>query len=214
MIEQDADFTLMESRVPLYLLFIEIVILLLSFIFSFDKQVWVLEVFPILTGLPILILTYNRFKLTNFLYTLLVIHSIILAVGGIYTYAKVPLGFWMQDWFGFARNHYDRIGHFAQGFFPAILVRELLIRTSPLTQGKWLKFVIISICLAISAFYELIEFTYAKLANETADSFLGSQGDIWDAQWDMTFALIGAIVSLIILSKLHDKSLQEKLVSY
>jgi putative membrane protein len=198
-----------NSNYPIVFSIISISILIISLILSFDRFTWVLEVFPILIGLPILVFTYKRFKLTRLLYVLLIIHFIILSVGGIYTYANVPLGFWMQDWFGFSRNHYDRIGHFAQGFIPAMLTRELLLRTSPLKAGKWLSFIVVSICLAISAFYELIEWWTAASQGASADAFLGSQGDIWDAQWDMFFAMIGAISALILLSKVHNKVLVE-----
>ncbi|MCU0822629.1 MAG: DUF2238 domain-containing protein [Spirochaetes bacterium] len=187
---------------------LEIIILVVSLVLSRDRVTWVLEVFPILLGLPVLVLTYKRFQLTNLLYFFLLAHSVILSVGGIYTYAEVPLGFWMQDCFGFARNHYDRIGHFAQGFIPALLARELLIRTSSLRRGKWLNFIVISICMFVSAFYELIEFGYAVSIGASAESFLGTQGDVWDAQWDMTFALIGSIVSLLVISKIHDRFLK------
>ncbi len=188
-------------------------ILTVSLILSHDRFTWVLEVFPILIGLPILVLTHRRFPLSGLVYSLIVLHSLILSVGGIYTYAKVPFGFWLQDWFGFARNHYDRIGHFAQGFIPALLTREILLRTSPLRKGKWLNFITVSVCLAVSALYELIEFAYALGTGESADSFLGSQGDIWDAQWDMTFALAGAVLALMLLSKFHDAQLKKILSS-
>jgi putative membrane protein len=186
-----------------------LIILTLTLVLSNDRFTWILEVFPVLIGLPILLLTYRRFPFTDLVYSLIVLHTLILAVGGVYTYAKVPLGFWMQDWFGFARNHYDRIGHFAQGFIPALLTREIIIRTSPLRKGKWLNFITVSICLAVSAFYELIEFAYAMGTGETAESFLGSQGDIWDAQWDMTFALMGAVLALVFISKFHDAQLKK-----
>ena len=177
-----------------------------------DRFTWVLEVFPILLGFPVLFFTYKRFPLTKLIYILLIIHFVILSVGAIYTYAKVPLGFWMQDWFGFSRNNYDKIGHFAQGFVPALLTREILLRTSPLRPGKWLNFIIVSICLAISAFYELIEWWVSALQGASAEDFLGTQGDPWDAQSDMLFALIGAIVALIVFAKLHNRLLKEKLV--
>jgi putative membrane protein len=195
------------ARVPLLFTLATLVILGVSCALTFDRFTWVLEVFPILIGFPILLATYQRFPLTRMLYILLVIHFCILALGGIYTYAKVPLGFWMQDWFGFARNHYDRIGHFAQGFIPALLTRELLLRTSPLRPGKWLNFICVSICLAISAFYELIEWWTAASQGASADAFLGSQGDIWDAQWDMFLCLLGATASMALLRKLHDRAL-------
>lgn len=176
-----------------------------SLYFSRDRFTWILEVFPILIGMPILIITYKRFQFTNWTYAFLLLHSLILATGGVYTYAEVPLGYWMQDLFGLARNHYDRIGHFAQGFIPALLTRELIIRTSPLKSGRWLTFSVLSICVTISAFYELIEAATAISMGATADSFLGSQGDIWDAQWDMFFATIGAATYLALFTRLHDR---------
>ena len=186
-------------------------ILIISFVFTFDRMTWVLEVFPILLGFPILFFTYKRFPFTRLIYSLLLIHFIILAVGGIYTYAEVPLGYWMQDWFGFSRNNYDKIGHFAQGFVPALLIRELLLRTSPLKQGKWLNVIVVSICLAISAFYELIEWWVSALQGASAEDFLGTQGYVWDAQSDMLFAFIGAIAALAIFSKYHNKFLRHTL---
>ncbi len=174
-----------------------------------DRFTWVLEVFPILLGLPLAIASARRFPLTDLLYVLLVLHSLILCVGGIYTYAEVPLGFWMQDAFGFARNHYDRIGHFAQGFIPALLARELLLRKTPLRVGGWLFFLVTSVCLAASAFYELIEWWTAAVQGASAEAFLGTQGDPWDAQWDMFFALCGALVAQISLGWAHDRALRQ-----
>ena len=184
------------------------IILAVSFVLTFDRKTWVLEVFPILVGFPILFFTYKKFPFTNLIYILLTVHFIIISIGGIYTYAEVPLGYWMQDWFGFSRNNYDKIGHFAQGFIPALLVRELLLRASPLKQGKWLNFIVVSICLAISAFYELVEWWVAAIQGESAESFLGMQGYVWDAQSDMFFALTGAISALVIFSKYHNKRLK------
>ena len=198
-----------QQNYPILFSVCTLVILAVSFIFSFDRMTWILEVFPVLLGFPILFITYKRFPLTNLVYILLIIHFIILSVGGIYTYAEVPLGFWMQDWFGFARNNYDKIGHFAQGFVPALLIREVLLRTSPLKQGKWLSFIIVSICLAISAFYELIEWWVSAVQGASAEDFLGTQGYLWDAQSDMLFALIGAVIALIVFSKYHNKLLKE-----
>ncbi|MBU1537569.1 DUF2238 domain-containing protein [Myxococcota bacterium] len=195
------------TRAPLALLGTTLLLLAFSLIFAHDKLNWVLETFPILLGLPILIYTYKRSRLTTFMYAWLVFHSLILCVGAIYTYAKVPLGFWMMDWFGFSRNHYDRIGHFFQGFIPALLVREVLLRTSPLQPGKWLNFIVVSIALAISAMYELIEFGYTVAIGASAEAFLGTQGDVWDAQWDMTFALVGAITALLVFSRLQTRLL-------
>jgi putative membrane protein len=172
-----------------------------------DRFTWFLEVAPVLIGAPILLGTYARFPLTPLLYTLLAIHAAVLIVGGHYTYAEVPLGFWAQDAFGLARNHYDRIGHFAQGFVPAILARELLLRLTPLQVGKWLFFLVLSVCLAFSAFYELIEWWVAAATGSAAEAFLGTQGDPWDTQWDMFLALIGATIAQLLLTRLHDRQL-------
>jgi len=172
-----------------------------------DRFTWVLEVAPVLIGLPILLATARRFPLTPLLYTLLAVHACILMVGGKYTYAEVPLGFWVRDALGLARNHYDRLGHFAQGFVPAILARELLVRTSPLKGSRWLPFVVVAFCLAFSAFYEMIEWWTAVASGDASTAFLGTQGDVWDTQWDMFLALIGATTSLLVLSRLHDRQL-------
>ena len=193
------------------LLVVVLAVLAWSGLHPHDRFTWLLEVGPVLIGLPILIATYRGFPLTPLCYILLAIHACILMLGGRYTYAEVPLGFWMQEWFGFARNHYDRIGHFAQGFIPAIVAREILIRTSPLRPGKWLTCIILCICLAISATYELIEWWTAVLTGEAASAFLGTQGDVWDTQWDMMLAGIGAIVALATLSRLHDRQLKRLL---
>ena len=197
-----------ENKTLIYFTTCSLIILIASFILAFDRFTWILEVFPILIGLPILFFTYKRFQFTSLVYGLLILHFIIIAVGGIFTYAEVPLGFWMQDWFGFERNNYDKIGHFVQGFIPAILARELLLRTSPLKKGKWLNFIVISICVAISAFYELLEWWAAISQGASADAFLGTQGYEWDAQSDMFLALIGASLSLISLSRAHDRLLK------
>jgi len=130
-------------------------------------------------------------------------------VGGHYTYAEVPIGYWFQDAFALTRNHYDRLGHLAQGFVPAILAREILLRQTPLRPGKWLHFLCVSICLAFSAFYELVEWWSAALLGQSADAFLGTQGDPWDTQWDMFLALCGAVTALACLSRLHDRSLAQ-----
>jgi putative membrane protein len=199
------------SKYPIVFSICTLIILVVSGIFTRDTYTWVLEVVPIFIGFSILFFTYGKFPLTRLLYVLITIHFVILAVGGVYTYAKVPLGFWMQDWFHFQRNHYDRIGHFAQGFIPAMLVREILIRTSPLKPGKWLSFLVVCVCLAISACYEFIEWFTAVSQGASAEAFLGTQGDVWDAQWDMLFATIGAISALILLSKWHNKQLVDVL---
>ena len=189
------------------LLAIVLAVLVWSGIGPHDRFTWLLEVAPVLIGLPIVLATHRRFPLTPLLATLLTVHAVILMVGGRYTYAQVPAGFWAQEWLGLARNHYDRLGHFAQGFVPAILAREILWRRSPLRGSRWLGFVVVSICLAFSAFYELIEWWTAAASGEAADAFLGTQGDPWDTQWDMFLALIGAITSLLFLRRLHDRQL-------
>ena len=172
-----------------------------------DRFTWFLEVAPILIGLPILFVTRNRFPLTPLAYMLLAIHACILAVGGHYTYAEVPAGFWVRDLMGWTRNNYDRLGHLAQGFIPAIVAREILLRTSPLRRGKWLTFLVICFCMALSSFYELIEWWTAAATGTAADAFLGTQGDPWDTQWDMMLAMIGACLSLLLLSRVHDRQL-------
>jgi putative membrane protein len=197
-----------SPRYPLALLGVVAAVLIWSGIAPYDRTTWWLEVFPILLGAPVLILTFKRFPLTTLVYTLLALHAIILAVGGHYTYARVPLGFWAQELVGFARNHYDRLGHFAQGFVPAILAREILLRTSPLRPGKWLFVIVVSTCLAFSAFYEFVEWWSALLGGEAATDFLGTQGDVWDTQWDMFLAFLGAMAALLTLSRVHDRQLE------
>jgi putative membrane protein len=181
--------------------------LIVSGIAPRDRTTWWLEVFPVLLGAPILFATAARFPLTPLVYTLLAIHALILILGGHYTYAEVPLGFWVRDALGLARNHYDRLGHFAQGFIPAILAREILLRTSPLRRGRWLFFLVTATCLAISALYELIEWWAALAGGAAADAFLGTQGDVWDTQWDMFLALLGAVTAQLALSRVHDRAL-------
>ena len=183
------------------------VALLVSGVSPRDRTTWWLEVFPVLVAAPVLIATFARFPLTPLAYTLIALHALILILGGHYTYAQVPLGFWAQDWLGLARNHYDRLGHFAQGFVPAIVAREVLLRTSPLRPGRWLFFLVTATCLAISACYELIEWWAALAGGQSADAFLGTQGDVWDTQWDMFLALIGALTAQLTLSRAHDRAL-------
>ncbi|MGB0910609.1 MAG: DUF2238 domain-containing protein [Nitrospirales bacterium] len=195
------------QREKLGLLLVVITTLVWSGITPHDRFTWFLEVLPILVGAPLLISTLQLFQLTTLTYRLLAFHAIILCIGGHYTYAEVPLGFWAQDMFGFERNHYDRIGHFAQGFVPAILAREILLRRSPLVQGKWIFFLVTSICLSFSALYEIFEWGTAVFTGEAATAFLGTQGDEWDTQWDMFMALIGAISSQVLLSETHDGQL-------
>jgi putative membrane protein len=173
-----------------------------------DRFTWLLEVFPVMLGVPILVYLYPRFRLTPLVATLIAVHAVILMLGGKYTYAEVPFGFWMARTFHFTRNHYDRIGHFAQGFIPAMIAREVLIRRSPLRGSRWLPFFVVCFCLALSALYELIEFWTAIATGSASDAFLGTQGDPWDTQWDMMLALIGAIVGLTVLGSWHDRQLR------
>ncbi|WHP06095.1 DUF2238 domain-containing protein [Acinetobacter corruptisaponis] len=187
--------------------FILMVILIISGIHPFDRGTWVMEVLPVLIVVPLLIYTYKTFPLTNLLYSLIFLHAIVLIVGGAYTYARVPFGFEIGEWLGMDRNPYDKIGHFMQGFVPAIAAREILLRNQILTQGKMLTFIVICIVLAISASYELIEWAAALVMGQGAEEFLGTQGYEWDTQSDMFFALIGAMAALLLLSKWHDRQI-------
>ena len=198
------------SRYETSLLLLVLAVLVWSGIAPADRFTWVMEVFPVLIAVPVLILTYARFRFTPLVYTLIAIHACILMVGGKYTYAQVPLGFWMERVFGFTRNHYDRIGHFAQGFVPALVAREILSRRSPLKGSRWLPFLVVCFCLAFSAFYELIEWWTALAKGASADAFLGTQGDPWDTQWDMFYALVGAVTGLVTLSRVHERQLDER----
>jgi putative membrane protein len=173
-----------------------------------DYFTWFLEVAPALLGLAALAATWRRFRLTDLAYVLIAIHAVILLVGGHYTYAEVPLFHWIRDAFHQARNNYDKVGHFAQGFIPAILTREILLRTSPLRPGKWLSFLTVSVCLALSALYEFVEWWVSLATGSEADAFLGAQGYVWDTQSDMLYCTVGAIVSLALFSRLHDRLLR------
>jgi putative membrane protein len=197
----------MSHRLPALLLALATIALVISGIGVYDRTTWILEVLPILIGVPILIATRRRFPLTPLLYCLIFVHALILMLGGHYTYARVPLGFWIQHALDLARNPYDRLGHLAQGFVPAILAREILLRRTPLQRGGWLFFLVTSVCLAFSAFYEFTEWWAALAGGSAADSFLGTQGDPWDTQWDMFCALTGALTAQLLLSRLHDRQL-------
>jgi putative membrane protein len=193
---------------PLALLGAVALVLAWSAINPHDWLTWWLEVAPVLIGAPILIWSFPRFRLSALVYRLLFLHAVILIVGGHYTYALVPVGFWFQDLLELSRNHYDRLGHLAQGFVPAMLAREILLRESPLQRGGWLFFLVVSVCLAFSAFYELIEWWAAVIGGESSQSFLGTQGDVWDSHWDMLLALTGALLALLCLSRAHDRSMR------
>lgn len=172
-----------------------------------DRLTWFMEVIWVMVGVPLLLATWPRFPLTRLLYVLIALHCLLLIVGGRYTYAQVPLGFWVQDWLELSRNHYDRFGHFAQGFVPAILARELLLRLTPLRPGGWLAYLCVAAALSFSAFFEMIEWWAALIWGGAADAFLATQGDVWDTQWDMFMALVGALCALTLLSRWHDRQL-------
>ncbi len=184
-----------------------VAVLIWSGIAPKDRLTWFLEVAPVLVGLPVAIFIDRKYKITALLFVLLCIHAVILCVGGKYTYAEVPFGFYVQDWFGFTRNHYDRLGHFAQGFVPALLFREWLIRKNAIASNALRTLVAISFCLSFSAIYEFIEWGTALLTGSAADAFLGTQGDVWDTQWDMFLALLGAVAAHACLSRVHDRQI-------
>lgn len=173
-----------------------------------DRFTWLLEVSPAVIGLGLMVYTYKTFKLTTLLYVLVLIHCIILMIGGHYTYAKVPFFDWLKENFDLQRNGYDKLGHFAQGFIPAILTREILIRKEVVKDVRWRGFLVVCICLAVSAFYELIEWGVALASGESAEAFLGTQGYVWDTQSDMGWALCGALIALMFLCKVHDRQLE------
>jgi len=198
-----------QGREVLVLFGIAAVLLVISGIGPNDRLTWWLEVAPVAVGIPLLLWLRRKHPFTPLLYRLLFIHACIVMLGGHYTYAEVPLGDWVRDWLDLQRNNYDRLGHFAQGFIPAILMREIYWRWSPLRGSRWLPFMAITFCLAFSAFFEFIEWWAALIMGGSADAFLALQGDEWDTQWDMFLALCGAIISLLLLSRLHDRQLRE-----
>jgi len=209
-----------SRALPLTLLGVVLLALVISAIGPKDMLTWLLEVAPVLIGVPLVLLTRRRFPLTPLLMVLLAVHAVILIIGGHYTYAEVPAGDWLRDALSLSRNPYDRLGHLAQGFVPAILARELLVRRSPLGTARgahapaanargWLFLCVTSIGLAFSAFYELIEWWTAAASGEAAEAFLGTQGDVWDTQWDMFCALIGATAAQLLLSRVHDRQLAQ-----
>ncbi len=186
---------------------IYLIVLIWSAINPHDYFTWVLEVFPALIGLGILLATKNKFPLTDITYILILVHCCILFVGGHYTYAEVPLFDWIKEYFGQDRNNYDKVGHIAQGFVPAIIIREVFVRKQIVKKGMWLSVIVVFFCLGISALYELLEWLVAELSGEGADAFLGTQGYAWDTQSDMLCAMIGAISSLVLFFKLQDKQI-------
>jgi putative membrane protein len=201
----------MSQRIPLihwYLLLCCVLIFAWSGYGPHDYFTWMLETFPVMIGIPLLIVTYPRFRFTTLVYVLILLHASILMVGGHYTYAEVPLFNWIKPEFGLDRNDFDRIGHFAQGFVPALIAREVLLRRSPIPRGGWLIFTVLSFCLALSAAYELLEWAVAEASGSEAVAFLATQGDVWDTQWDMFTALVGAIIAILLMSRWHDRQLR------
>lgn len=199
-----------DPRRPVLLLasFLLLLILAVSFTMTGDRMTWLLETLPVMIALPLLWATHKRYPLTSLLYGLIFLHCVVLIYGGIYTYAKTPFGFVLQDWLGTMRNPYDKIGHFVQGFVPAMIAREILLRGDHV-KGPWLRsFLIICVVMFISSFYELLEWWVALLSGESAEAFLGTQGDPWDTQSDMGFALLGSICALLLLSRWHDRQLR------
>ncbi len=194
-------------ELPVALLAVVVIVLIWSGTGPYDRLTWVLEVIPVLIAVPLLAWTARRFPLTPLVYVLIALHAVILMYGGHYTYALTPLGDWMREAFGFSRNHYDRIGHLMQGFGPAIVARELLLRTSPLRPGKWLFALITLSILGVSAVYEFTEWWVALAGGDSAGAFLGTQGDVWDTQWDMFLAGCGAIAAQLLLARVHDRQL-------
>ena len=197
-----------RSQVLVLAAVVLVVLLALSGLRPFDRTTWMLEVFPVAIALPVLWATYRRYPLTNLLYFFIFLHALVLMLGGAYSYARVPLGFYLADWLDLSRNPYDKIGHFFQGFVPALVAREILVRGQFVRGRKMLAFVVLSIILAISALYELIEWAAALILGQGADEFLGTQGDPWDTQSDMFLALIGGIAALLVFSRPHDRQIE------
>jgi putative membrane protein len=196
------------ARLHLALLATVVAVIIWSGWRPYDRFTWWLEVTPGLVGLVLLLAIYRRFRFTNLCYILIALHICVLCVGGHYTYARVPLFDWLRPIFAWQRNHYDRLGHLMQGFVPAMIAREVFLRLDVVNRKKWIPFLVISVCLGISAFYELIEWWTALLSGGAANDFLGTQGDVWDTQFDMFFALIGAVCALLFLSAFQDRALR------
>lgn len=195
-----------SKKYPVVLLVIVLIVFAWSGIGPHDTRLtWFLETLPVMIVVPILLFTWGRFPLTRLTYTVIAIHAVVLMVGGHYSYAKVPLGFWMNEWFGWTRNNYDKIGHFMQGFGPVLYAREIVVRTTPLKRGKMLGLLCLAVPMAISAIYEIIEFVASLFSPGETEAFLGTQGYIWDTQTDMLLCLIGAVAGLLFLTKLHNK---------
>jgi putative membrane protein len=196
-----------DARLHLAMLALASAVLAWSGIHPRDRLTWLLEVSPAIVAGVVLAAVYPRWRFTPLLVVLITLHAMILMVGGKYTYAEVPAFSWLRDEFGLARNYYDRVGHFAQGFVPALVAREILVRRGVVARGGWLFFLVTCVCMAISAFYEFIEWWTAVAAGGAADAFLGTQGDVWDTQWDMFTAMCGAIAAQLLLSRWHDRQI-------
>lgn len=192
------------------LLLLLLMLLIWSAIKPFEYFTWFLEVLPAVIGVLVLLITYKNLQFTKLVYVLIFIHCVILIIGGHYTYAEVPLFDWIQEVFHQSRNNYDKVGHFAQGFVPAMITRELLLRKNIINRKSWLNFIVVCIALAISVTYEFIEWGVSLVTGDGGDSFLGTQGYVWDTQSDMFYATFGAIIALLVLSKIHDKQLINK----
>jgi putative membrane protein len=198
-----------SDRTPLFLLAtVALAFVVLGWSPKADRFTWFMENLPVLVGVPALLATHRRFPLSNLLYVLLALHCLVLMVGGYWTYAEVPAGYWVKGWLHLARNPYDRLGHLFQGFVPVLLFREVLLRKGVLKPGAWSGFVLILMALGLSAAYELLEWQTAIWTGSSADAFLGSQGDPWDTQWDMACALIGASAALATMTRVQDRQLQ------
>jgi putative membrane protein len=197
-----------RDRLLFALLLLVLTLLAVTAVNPYDRATWFMEVAPVLVVAPLLFLTRRRFPLTTLLYLLIALHAVVLIIGGAYTYARVPLGFWLQEAFSLGRNNYDRIGHFMQGFVPAMAAREILIRGRFVTNRWMTAFLCLCVAMAISAWYELVEWGAAVVLGQAADDFLGTQGDPWDTQWDMFMCFIGASAALLSMSKMHDRQIE------
>ncbi|HZW59464.1 MAG TPA: DUF2238 domain-containing protein [Woeseiaceae bacterium] len=203
-----AGYDHLTGRLPVTWIAVFVAVLAWSAIYPADYPTWLLETAPAIAGAVVLVATRRRFPLTPLTYALVLLHCVILMVGGHYTYAEVPLGDWLRDAFELERNNYDKLGHLAQGFVPAIIAREIVIRRGVFTSARWRNFFIVSFCLGLSAFYELVEWWVAVFSADAAEAFLGTQGYIWDTQSDMALALVGAIAALLLLGRVHDRQLE------
>lgn len=198
-----------RKRSLVVILFLVMGLLVVTAIHPYDRTTWLMEVAPVLVVAPLLILTYRSFPLTTLVYVLIALHAVVLICGGAYTYARVPLGFWLQDLFALNRNPYDRIGHFMQGFVPALVARDILLRGKYVANRRMAAFLCLCVAMAISAWYELIEWGAAVALGQAADDFLGTQGDPWDTQWDMFMCFIGAMTALLSMSGIHDRQIKK-----